>query len=457
MRFDCLIRGGQLILPHDVVSADVGIAEGAIVAVEPGLSGTAREEIDATGLHVFPGVVDVHVHFNEPGRTEWEGAATGSLALAAGGGVCFCDMPLNSSPPTIDGKSFDQKRAALETESIVDFGLWGGLVPGNHGHLAELAERGVIGFKAFMCDSGIEDFPRVNEDELGRGMEMAARLGLPVAVHAEDEAITQSLSRAATASGRTSIRDYLDSRPIRAEVAAIQRAILLTEHTGCALHIVHVSSVEGVRAVVAARSKGLDVTCETCPHYLVFNDGDVEQVGPAAKCSPPIRSASQREALWAAVKSCDIDFVASDHSPAPWSMKQSSNFFRVWGGIAGCQTMLGALIEEGHVRRSLSLSRIAELIARVPAARFKLGRKGEIAVGADADLALIDLSKPCVVCADHLHYRHRISPFIGRTMSTSVRRTLVRGQTVFADGVGTDIRGRFVRPRGQASAARTDQ
>src|SRR5262245_17304518 len=209
MPLDVLIRGGKLVLEKEVVSADLAIDGGSIVAVAPEMADSAREVIYATGLTIFPGVVDTHVHFNEPGRTAWEGAATGSAALAAGGGTCFCDMPLNASPPTLDGKSFDLKRAALEASSILDFGLWGGLGPHNHAALAELSERGVIGFKAFMCNSGIDDFPHVDVDALGRGMEIAARLGLPVAVHAEDDALVSELTQTAIAAGRTAIRDFL--------------------------------------------------------------------------------------------------------------------------------------------------------------------------------------------------------------------------------------------------------
>ncbi len=247
----------------------------------------ARETIDASGLTVFPGVVDSHVHFNEPGRTDWEGAASGSAALVAGGGTCFCDMPLNSSPPTLDAESFHLKRKALEASSHADFGLWGGICPHNLDRLEELAECGAIGFKAFMCASGIDDFPCVDEEALGRGMEIAAQLGVPVGVHAEDEQTTRELTRAAIAEGRTTVRDYLESRPIRAEVAAIERTIALAEQTGCSLHIVHVSSGAGVRAVVNGRRRGVNVTCETCPHYLVLTDLDVERIGAAAKCAPP--------------------------------------------------------------------------------------------------------------------------------------------------------------------------
>jgi allantoinase len=447
MPLDVVIRGGELVLPDRVIAADVGIEDGIIAAVDRELANKAHEVIDATGLTIFPGVIDSHVHFNEPGRTDWEGAATGSAALAAGGGTCFCDMPLNSSPPTLDAESFGLKRKALEKSSLVDFGLWGGLCPHNLERLEELAECGAIGFKAFMCTSGIDDFPSVDEESLGRGMEIAARLGIPVAVHAEDERMTRDLARAAISAGRTTVRDYLDSHPIRAEVAAIKRAIALAEQTYCSLHIVHVSSGSGVRAVVDARARGVNVTCETCPHYLVLTEGDVERIGAAAKCAPPIRTAAERESLWQSLAGGEIDYVASDHSPAPPSMKESPDFFAVWGGIAGCQTMLGLLLMHGHILRDLSLEQISHWTSLMPAKRFRLEKKGRIEVGADADLILVGLSQTTVLARDDLHDRHRFSPFVGERLAGAVRRTIVRGRTVFVNGKVVDSSsGRFVRP-----------
>ncbi len=448
MRLETVIRGGECVLAEEIVRADIGIVGGRIAEMGQELNGAADDEIDARGLHVLPGLVDVHVHFNEPGRTQWEGAATGSAALAAGGGTCFCDMPLNSSPPTLDGRSFDAKRTALESSSLVDFGLWGGIGPQKHRALEELAERGVIGFKAFMCSSGIDDFPYVNDDELGRGMEAAARLGLPVAVHAEDESLVRRLTREAIAAGKTGVRDYLSSRPVQAELSAIERAITLAGQTGCSLHVVHVSCGAGVRATVEGRARGIDVTCETCPHYLLLTDEDVETTGAAAKCAPPIRDAAEREALWAALEFGKISLIASDHSPAPWSMKEWPDFFKVWGGIAGCQTTLGLLLAEGHARRGIAVQQLVSAVSRAPAERFRLPRKGRIEVGADADLAIVDLSKTKPLEADELRYRHRISPFIGRPIVGEMRRTMVRGRTVCLDGriVAGDARGRFVRP-----------
>src|SRR5262249_25029398 len=250
---DLVVRGGTVVAPEGAVTADIAIEDGRISAIASELPGAARE-ISARGLTVLPGVIDIHVHFNEPGRTEWEGAASGSRALAAGGGTLFFDMPLNSSPCTIGPAEFDQKRAALERSSRTDFALWGGIVPGNNGALAELAAHGAIGFKAFMTDSGLPEFPRSDDLTLYEGMREAARLGLPVAVHAESDEFIKSLTARVTAAGVTGIKDYLSSRPVLAEVAAIQRAALLAAETGVKLHIVHVSSGRGVAAAVEARA-----------------------------------------------------------------------------------------------------------------------------------------------------------------------------------------------------------
>ncbi|MEA2511624.1 MAG: allantoinase, partial [Thermomicrobiales bacterium] len=361
--YDLLIRNGIVVTEAGVGMADVAVVDGAIVEVEPELVGTGREEIDATGLHVFPGVIDAHVHFNEPGRTDWEGWASGTRAAAAGGGTCVFEMPLNAHPPTLDAASFEAKRAAAEAQAVTDFALWGGLVPGNRDHLPELAESGAIGFKAFMSQSGTDDFPAADDLTLVEGMATAAELGKIVAVHAESDSLTSRLAARAVAEGRTSVRDYLASRPVLAEVEAIGRAILFAEETGCALHVVHVSSGAGVALIAAARTRGIDVSCETCPHYLIFTEEDVERLGAVAKCAPPIRSAAEREALWSSLLAGDISIVASDHSPSPPDLKEGADFFRIWGGISGCQSTLSAMLSEGYHARGVPLSVVAAVTA----------------------------------------------------------------------------------------------
>jgi allantoinase len=426
------------VMPDVVVrgdAADIAIEDGKIVAIGPGLPGAA-EEINARGLHVLPGLIDVHLHFNEPGRTEWEGAATGSRALAAGGGTLFFDMPLNSTPCTVDAEAFDQKRAALEESSITDFALWGGLIPGNVSQMAQLADRGVVGFKAFLCDSGLPEFPRADDLTLFEGLREAARLGLPVAVHAESQELTQ---RAGPQNDR-SVKAFLSSRPVIAELEAIQRATLLAREAGAKLHIVHVSSGRGVALAAEARAQGTDVSIETCPHYLFFTEEDIERLGAIAKCAPPLRAPSEQAALWTQLLSGVVDMVASDHSPAPPAMK-SGDFGKAWGGIAGVQSTLAVLLDR------VPLERISSLVAAEPARRFRIPAKGSIAIGMDADLVLVDLSRSVQLRPEHLLQRHALSPYVGSSFRGCVVRTIRRGETIFASGeITARSKGKFVRP-----------
>jgi allantoinase len=422
---DLILRGTQ----HDIA-----VEDGTITAIAPSLP-AARREIDARRLTILPGIIDVHVHFNEPGRADWEGASSGSQAFAAAGGTLFFDMPLNSSPCTVDAPSFDQKHAALAQSSVTDFALWGGIIPGNRQHLADLAGRGVIGFKAFMSDSGLPEFPRSDDLTLYEGLCEAARLNLPVAVHAESEEITRGLTRRFLDAGQGTVRDYLNSRPVIAEVEAIERATLLAREAGAKLHIVHISSGRGVAAALEARARGTDVSLETCPHYLTFTDEDMERLGAVAKCAPPLRDATTQQSLWDAVRDGGIDIIGSDHSPAPPEMKQGDNFFRTWGGIAGIHATLPALLDK------LPLERIAQLLAGHPAQRFRIPRKGRIAVGCDADFALVDLHQTWTMDRHTLLQRHPISPYLGRNFHGRAVHTILRGQAITSD-----TRGRLVRP-----------
>jgi allantoinase len=424
---DLIVRGGAL---------DIAIEDGKIVAIGPELPGAAGE-INARGLHIFPGLIDVHLHFNEPGRTEWEGAATGSRALAAGGGTLFFDMPLNSTPCTVNAEAFDRKRAALAESSITDFALWGGLIPGNVPQMAELADRGVVGFKAFLCDSGLPEFPRADDLTLLDGLREAARLGLPVAVHAESHEITHGLARR-MANG--SVAEFLASRPVVAELEAIQRATLLAREAGAKLHIVHVSSGRGVALAAEARARGADVSIETCPHYLFFTADDVERLGAVAKCAPPLRDSVEQDALWTQLLAGVVDIVASDHSPAPPEMK-AGDFGKAWGGIAGVQSTLAVLLDR------VPLERISSLVAGEPARRFRIPAKGSIAIGMDADLALVDLSRWVQLRPEHLMQRHALSPYVGSSFRGCVLRTIRRGETIFASGeITARSKGKFVRP-----------
>jgi allantoinase len=452
MPWDLHIRGGELVTPDGVRRADVAVEDEKIVEIGPELSGNARETIDATGLHVFPGLIDPHVHFNEPGRTEWEGFATGSSALAAGGGTCFFDMPLNSSPPTLDGESFDVKVAAARASSITDFALWGGLTPSNLAGMEELADRGVIGFKAFMSNSGIDDFARADDLTLYRGMKLAARRGLPVAVHAESEEITARLTAENRGRGGRTWALYVASRPILAEVEAIQRAITLAAEAGCRLHVVHVSNSRGSELVRRAKDhSGADVTCETCPHYLTLTVADLERIGAPAKCAPPLRTPGEVDELWQDLAEGKFAFVASDHSPAPQSMKTGEDAFDIWGGISGVQSTLSILLSRGP---RIPLPQVALLTSVNAASRFDIGCKGRVEVGYDGDLSLVNVAACFELTREMLLDRHKLSPYVGRTFHGVVRRTIVRGHTVFLDGKidPGKFRGRLVVPERKAAA-----
>jgi allantoinase len=432
--FDAIVR---------TETTDVALADGVIAALEPAgtLGDDARELIDARGLDVLPGLIDAHVHFNDPGRAAWEGWGSGTRALAAGGFTCAVDMPLNSAPPTVDLRALEAKLAAAEGSAHVDFALWGGLVPGNVAHMEELAAGGVVGFKAFMADSGIDDFAACDDLALYEGMCRAAQLGLPVAVHAENAVIVRELGLRALAAGRTAMADFAASRPVAAELAAISTALAIAGEAGCALHIVHVSSGRAAVLVAEARAAGADVTCETCPHYLALTAEDAERIGALAKCAPPLRNAEERHGLRRAVRDGTIDYIASDHSPSPPSLKEG-HAFSAWGGISGCQTTARVLLAEGLTSKDLAF-----LCSVGPALRLRLPG-GVLEPGANADLLLLDAAPEGVLAADELEYRHPYSPFVGRRVRGRVVRTLLRGRTVAIDGhsVGEPL-GRFARPR----------
>ena len=445
---DVVIRGGLVVRETGVEPADIAIEGGVIAAIGADLN-RGRTEIDARGLHVLPAVVDAHVHFNEPGHESWEGAATGSRALAAGGGALFFDMPLNSVPCTVTPGEFDRKRRALEQASITDFALWGGLIPGNLDQMEALAERGVVGFKAFMCDSGLPDFPKADADTLLAGMRIAAAVGLPVAVHAESDAQVRELQ---SRHGAETPAAFLASRPVEVELDAIERVLAMARETEARLHIVHVSSGTGVVLASAARAMGVDVSIETCPHYLFFTARDLERLGTIAKCAPPLRDAGEQDALWKSVRAGYVDIVGSDHSPAEPSMKQSA-FGSAWGGIAGVQSTLPVMLDRGYHARGLPLPRLASLLAGNPARRFGIERKGSLQGGFDADIVLVDLGAEATLRSSDLLQRHAISPYTGHTFRGVVRRTLRRGETIVEDGrVIADTRGRLVRPNAASSA-----
>lgn len=434
--YDLILRGGTLVRPDGPALRDIGIWDRKITAIEPALSGSALEEVDVSRRWVYPGVIDPHVHLNEPGRADWEGIDTGTRALAAGGCTSFFDMPLNSTPPVLEVSALKAKCALMERKSRCDFAIWGGLTPGNLDELRALAAAGVVGFKAFLSSSGTDDFPRTDTGTLLQGMRIAAELGLVVAVHAENEAIVSHLARQAIAHGRVTMRDYLRSRPAVAEWEAIQRVILLAGETGCAAHIVHVSTSRGARLIGEARQRGVNITGETCPHYLILTDEDAERLGAPAKCAPPLRPAADRDALWDHLLAGDLDWVASDHSPAPPALKKGVDFFQIWGGISGAQHTFPLVLNQSAAgAHPIAPAKLADLFAGNAARRFGFAaRKGSIAIGQDADLAVVDPDAHETITLASLHDRNRQSPYLGRTLRACITRTILRGQITFADG-----------------------
>jgi allantoinase len=448
-KLDLVVRGGRVVTPEGVHDVEIGIVRGKIVRLAANVKDETHQEIDAGGRYVFPGILDAHVHFNEPGRADWEGLATGSAALAAGGGTVFFDMPLNSEPPVLDAAGLREKRALAEEKSCTDFALWGGLTPGNLDKMAGLRDAGAIGFKAFMCNSGIASFQNVDAKSLREGMKRAAKLELPVAVHAEDDAMAAALTEKLKAAGRTDARAWLDSRPVAVELEAIRVALELAGETGCALHIVHVSSPEGIAMVTEARLQRVDVTAETCPHYLLLNEKDVERLGPLAKCAPPLRDEKRRKALWAELRAGRVHTVGSDHSPSRPEMKDSANMFAVWGGIGGVQHGFELLISDCEKTADKDLPLLAGVLAGNVARRFKIDdRKGAIALGRDADFSLLSYGKARTIETEDLWTRHRISAYVGEKSRATVTHTYLRGVPIYAEGRFTNLpqKGQFLPP-----------
>lgn len=451
-KFDLILRKGEIVTEQGTSRGDIAIKNGKIAEIAADIAGAAGdEEIDATGLHILPGLIDVHVHLNEPGRTEWEGIATGSQSLAAGGVTTFFDMPLNSDPPTICREAFFRKKELADEKAMIDYGILGGLVPDNLENLHDLHECGAIGFKAFMSNSGIKEFSHVDDISLLAGLKIISQLDSVAMLHAESQAITSYLGNEAVKAGRVSPRDYEASRPVISEIEAVEKAMAMAEVTKCKVHIVHASSSEVVKRVQQAKERGIDATVETCPHYLSLTVEDIEKWGAIAKCSPPVHNKEAVESLWQAVFNQEVDMVASDHSPSSPELKEitkDKNIFTAWGGISSAQSTLNVLLEEGYWRRGLPLEAIVRLTAANPAKRFGIyPKKGKIAVGSDADFVIVDLNQSFVLKKEDLLYKHPVSPFIGKKFRGKILYTLLRGKKVFAEGkaISGNIQGQMVK------------
>ena len=447
-----VVRGRRIVLDGAERPASLHIVDGHFEAIRgfdevPAPSPTV-ELVDTGDLVVSPGIVDSHVHVNEPGRTEWEGFDTATRAAAAGGVTTIIDMPLNSVPATTDVRALEEKRAAARGKCHVDVGFWGGIVPGNvSGHpmrlrrgseddtvLDLLADAGVRGFKCFLVPSGVDEFPPVTEGQLFEAMSVLRRRNLPLLVHAESaEDIRLHTGRPA------SYRDYLATRPALAEVHAVGMMARLSARKGARVHIVHISSAEAVDVIAASQKLGAPITAETCPHYLTFSAESVPGGATEYKCAPPIRAAHHREALWHGLGSGVLGMVVSDHSPAPPALKSPGDFVGAWGGIASIELGLAAVWTAAR-DRGYSVGDVARWMSEAPAALAGLsGRKGRIAPGYDADLVVWNADDEFTVEASRLQQRHKVTPYAGRRLHGTVRTTFLRGQRVWDDGAMVQV------------------
>ena len=376
----------------------------------------------------MPGIVDTHVHVNEPGRTEWEGFATATAAAAAGGITTIVDMPLNSAPPTTTLSGLEAKRRAAPTSGI-EVLFWGGVVPGNFGELDALASAGVRGFKCFLAPSGVDEFPAVEPPELRRALPILARRRLPLLAHAEWPA---SLRPVPLSADPRVYATWQASRPPEAEVEAIARLIALAQEFDVRIHIVHLATEAALPVLRAARAAGVHVTVETCPHYLTFAAEDIDDGATLLKCAPPIRGRGTREALWRALADGDVDLVATDHSPCPPSMKEG-DFLQAWGGVASLELSL-PVVWTGASARGIGVERLTQWLCAAPARLAGIdGRKGSIETGKDADLVLWDPEAEFVVDESCLRQRHKRTPYAGRRLRGRVIATYARGRVVYGD------------------------
>ena len=428
-----LAIAGTVLLDGAFRDAVVVVADGRVLAVEaPDARVDAREWLRLGADEVLlPGLVDTHVHVNEPGRTEWEGFASATRAAAAGGVTTLVDMPLNSIPPTVDAAALEAKRRAADGQCHVDVGFWGGAVPGSLGHLGELAAAGVFGFKCFLVDSGVPEFPPLDRAGLDRALAEVAALDALLIVHAEDAGV---LAAAPACSG-PSYAGFVRSRPHQAEDVAITELLDLAARHGARVHVLHLSSAAALPAIAAAREAGGRVTVETCPHYLTLSAEEIPDGRTEFKCCPPIRDAANRDALWRALADGLVDCVVSDHSPATPDLKlpDSGDFGEAWGGVASLQLGL-PLVWSAARARGVRLESVVRWMSTAPAALAGLGAKGAIEPGRDADLVVFAPDASFEVDPAQLHHRNPVTPYAGRTLTGVVREVRLRGRRIAAAG-----------------------
>lgn len=433
---ELLVASERVAFPDDVRPGTIHIRDGRIVSV-----GSHRDRVASVPVHdvgelvVLPGLVDTHVHINDPGRSDWEGFESATRAAAAGGITTLVDMPLNSIPPTTTVDGLAAKRQAALGRCAVDVAFWGGVVPGNRDALAPLASAGVRGFKCFLSPSGVDEFTHVSEEDLRAAMPVLASLGLPLLAHAEWPPLLRD-PMADPDANRREYTTWLNSRPASSERAAIDLLIRLARDFAARIHIVHLAAPDALAAIAAARRAGVAVTVETCPHYLTFAADEIADGATAFKCAPPIRERHAREGLWAGLAQGAIDLIATDHSPAPPSLKRlaDGDFVRAWGGIASLQIALSAVWTGMH-DRGVPMHQLTRWLAGNPAKLAGLdGKKGAVAPGCDADLVVWDPDAETTVDAAALYHRHPVTPYHGARLRGVVKQTMLRGEIIYDAG-----------------------
>ena len=435
---DLIVRGKRVVTPHGESAVAIHVRRGVIRMVS-GFDDVRPGSLiyEAGDFVVMPGLVDTHVHINEPGRTEWEGFATATRSAAAGGITTLIEMPLNSIPATTSVAAFQTKLAAAEGQLSVDTGFWGGVVPGNTQELRGLWDAGCFGFKCFLIDSGVKEFASVSETDLRAALPVLAKIGAPLLAHAElPEPIEDAAKRRAASASRKSYQTWLDSRPRAAENDAIELLLRLGNEFGARTHIVHLSSTDALPQIRRAKAIGQALSVETCPHYLIFSCEEIPDGATQFKCAPPIRERENRETLWAGLREGTIDMIATDHSPCPPEMKrqESGDFLDAWGGIASLQLSLPAVWTEARAR-GFSLTNLADWLCAAPAKLADLAhQKGMITPGRDADLVIWNPDASFKVDPAQLHHRHKLTPYAGRELMGIVESTFLRGVKIYERG-----------------------